>query len=223
MIAPSQPDLDRLLADAEADEPRWYALLRDHLEAAYLAADDPYRQSGMRADAARWERGRRPIAAALDHDGALLDVGCANGLLMESLTAWAASSGHRIEPYGLDLSQGLAHLARRRLPAWADRIFVGNAMDWVPPRRFDYVRTELVYVPPARQRDLVARLLRDVLVPGGRLIVCAYGSAHRQRPHAADVAATVRGWGYPVVGTSEGRDLSGVITRVAWVDAPRPA
>ena len=44
------------------------------------------------------------------------------------------------------------------------------------PRRFDFVRTELVYVPESRQRDLLARLLADVVAPGGRLIVCGYGS-----------------------------------------------
>lgn len=104
----------------------------------------------MRADATRWERGRRPIAEGINRNGTFLDVGCANGLLMESIVGWAAAAGHHVEPYGLDYSPNLAALARRRLPHWADRIFVGNGADWTPPQRFDFVRTELVYVPPGR-------------------------------------------------------------------------
>ena len=68
-----------------------------------------------------WEGKRRVIACAFDRSGSWLDVGCANGLLMETLEAWVAESGHRIEPYGLELSQRIAERARKRLPRWATR------------------------------------------------------------------------------------------------------
>ena len=60
---------------------------------------------------------------------------------MESVAAWCAERGLAIEPYGVDISPALAELARRRLPQWADRIWVGNAVNWRPPgaMRFDYV------------------------------------------------------------------------------------
>jgi hypothetical protein len=45
-----------------------------------------------------------------------------------------------------DFSEKLAGLARERLPHWRERIFTGNALVWEPPARFDFVRTELVYV-----------------------------------------------------------------------------
>ena len=61
--------------------------------------------------------------------------------MMETLTAWCRERDHIIEPYGLDISPELADLARGRLPHWADRIFAGNAIDCVPPHRFDFVRT----------------------------------------------------------------------------------
>src|SRR5918995_3302191 len=88
------------------------------LEAVYLAADDPRGGSGFRGDADRWERLRRPIAAAIDRDGTFLDVGCANGHLLECLVGWAGAEGHRIVPYGLDVSAGLIARARERLPRW---------------------------------------------------------------------------------------------------------
>jgi hypothetical protein len=62
----------------------------------------------------------------------------------------------------------LAIRVRRR--ALSNRIYTGNASDWMPPRRFTYVRTGLEYVPAGREPALVARLLRDVVEPGGRLI-----------------------------------------------------
>lgn len=222
MADPAFADIDRLLDGPDPDEDAWYAAVGKRLETAYLASDDPFAQSGMRADAARWERGRRPIVTAIDRDGTFLDVGCANGLLMESVVAWAARDGHRVEPSGLDLSPALAAVARRRLPRWADRVFVGNIVDWRPPFRFDYVRTELVYVPPARQPALVDRLLREVVAPGGRLVVCSYGSSRRPVPHADPVGALLRRWGHDVAGETEGADANGVVfVRVAWVDAPR--
>src|SRR5439155_7047859 len=119
-------------------------------------------------------RAPRVVARARDHRRGdrsrrdVLDVGCANGLLMETLTAWCAAKGIRIEPYGLDVVPELADLARRRLPRWADRIFIGNALTRSPPRRFDFVRTGLEYVPPRRRRDLVDRMMRDVVAVTGR-------------------------------------------------------
>lgn len=191
------------------------------MEGAYLGADDLRGGSGFRGDDAWWERARRPIASAVDRDGTFLDVGCANGLLMESVVAWGGENGYRIEPYGLDLIESLAALARRRLPRWEGRIFAGNLMDWQPPLRFDFVRTELEYVPCGRRREMVERLLRDYLAPGGRLIVCSYDSSRRPEPKTEPVGETLRGWGYEVAGESEAADTNGgVITRVAWTDAP---
>ncbi|MGH2798177.1 MAG: class I SAM-dependent methyltransferase [Thermoleophilaceae bacterium] len=138
---------------------------------------------------------------------------------MESLTSWCAAEGRAIEPYGLDLSERLVALARARLPGWADRIATGNALTWTPSRRFDFVRTELVYVPDHRRRELIERLLREVVAPGGRLIVCGYGGGRRSEAGTQDVAAILEGWGHRVAGEARARDGAGrVITRVAWLD-----
>lgn len=199
-----------------------YEATRDLLERAYLEAGDPRGQSGFRGDAARWERARRPIASAIDQSGTLLDVGCANGFLMESLVEWTERDGSKIEPYGLDLIPSLAALARRRLPHWSDRIFAGNVMDWEPPFRFDFVRTELEYVPRNRRREMVERLLGEFLTPGGRLIVCSYGSSRRPEPGAEPVAEMLRDWGHEVAGESQAADTNGVtITRIAWTNSPQ--
>jgi SAM-dependent methyltransferase len=171
---------------------QWFAGMAAIFDAAYPEGDNPRAQSGFGGDEERWESARRPIADAIDGDGTFLDVGCASGYLLECLVRW---SPHRIEPYGLDFAPAVAALARRRLPHWADRIFVGNALTWEPPFRFDFVRTELVYVPEERRRRLVERLLREVVSPGGRLIVCGYGSP-RSGVRADPVAEHVRTYGF---------------------------
>lgn len=193
----------------------------DGLEEAYLAATDPRGGSGFRGDEARWERARRVIVAAVDRDGTFLDIGCANGLLMDSVRTWAAERGHALEPYGLDASSALASLARTRLPQWAERIHVGDARAWEPPRRFDFVRTELEYAERHERPDLVAHLLRHVVSPDGRLIVCTYGNASQGIETVEPVAAPLRAWGHTVADEAEARDSNGIVfTRVAWVDGP---
>ena len=59
------------------------------LEDAYLRSDDPIRQSGFGGGAERWRAERSPILEAVDGDGDLLDIGCANGYLAECLVEWA--------------------------------------------------------------------------------------------------------------------------------------
>jgi hypothetical protein len=161
------------------------------------------------------------MVSAIDRDGTFLDVGCARGLLMESLATWAGEEDYRVEPYGLDLIGSLAALAHQRLLHWSERVFVGNVMDWRVPFRFDLVRTDLEYAPPHRRHEMVERLLREYLSPGGRLILCSYGSSRRPTPKAEPVGEILRNWGCTVAGEAEGVDTNGVVfTRVAWTDVP---
>jgi len=82
---------------------------------------------------------RSPIVEAIDRDGDFLDVGCANGLLLEDIVRWAASAGHAIVPHGIDLGTVLIELARRRLPGFAANLVVADASSWEPKRTWDHV------------------------------------------------------------------------------------
>jgi SAM-dependent methyltransferase len=188
-------------------------------EAKYIAGTNPRQQSGFGRDARDWERFRRPVVAPIDRDGSFLDIGCANGLLMESVAAWAREAGHRVEPFGLEISEKLAELARRRLSQWRDRIFVGNALFWEPPARFDFVRTELGYVPPSRRREYAERLLERFVAPGGRLIICSYGSSRPEGDRAEPLVDEIRGWAVPVHSVDDvvSPEHGFVITRVVSV------
>jgi trans-aconitate methyltransferase len=184
---------------------------------AYLSGDNPRAQSGHSGDAARWEQARRLIVDAIDRDGTCLDIGCASGHLMETVQAWAAEDGYAVEPYGLDISPELAELARTRLPHWADRIWVGNALRWKPPRRFDFVRAGLEYVPPPCRPDLVRHLLEGACAPGGRLILGVRNELRAADPLEREVAE----WGFEIAGRAE-RPHSDprVVRRAFWIDTP---
>jgi len=193
---------------------QWNARTLALVEDAYLAAPDSRGGSGFNGDAARWQRARRVVVSAIDCDGSFLDLGCANGLLLESVVDWAAQDGHRIQPHGLELSARMAQRARQRLPQWASRIYVGDVTRWQPPQRYDFVRCELVVAPEHQRRALVERCLRELVAPGGRLILCNYGSS---REPAAPIVASLQQWGFAVAGSADATENGTVITRVAWL------
>jgi hypothetical protein len=138
---------------------------------------------------------------------------------MESIVAWTRELGRHVEPYGLDISEKLAELARRRLPQWCDRIFVGNALLWEPPMRFDFVRTELVYVPPSQRRAYAERVLERFVAPGGQLVICSYGSSRPEGDRAEPLVEEIRDWGFPIfrIDDAVSPEHGFVITRVVSV------
>jgi len=200
--------------DAEALE-RWFAEVKRFLEEGYLQHTDPIRQSGFGGGPERWRAERGPILEAIDRDGDLLDVGCANGYLLECLVAWAKEQGRALVPYGVDFSERFVELARKRHPANASNFWVANSWDWTPPRRFPFVYALLDSVPTDLMASYATRLLDWAVERGGRLIVGHYGSRHR-RKEPVDVAAILESVGLMVSGTATGGDPA--TTRFAWSD-----
>lgn len=126
-----------------------------------------------------------------------------------------------VEPWGLDVSPELVALARRRLPRWADRLLVGDAATWSPPRRWDTVRTELVYVAGEDRPAFVGRLLAEFVAPGGRLLVCSYARSGDGAPRVAEeLRAELRACGVTPSSVRTGVDVDGVV-RTAVAMLPR--
>jgi hypothetical protein len=177
------------LARGELTEDEWHLAVTDALAAAYLADDDPRWQSGFDGDPELWREARAFVLDAVPRSGSFLDVGAANGYLMECLDTWARDRGIELEVFGLELNPNLAAEARRRLPALASRIHTGNVADWIPPQRFTYVRTGLEYVPAAQAPALIARLATSFLEPEGRLLVGPVNTDERMEAIGAFIAA----------------------------------
>ncbi len=185
------------------------------LEDAYLRSNDPIKQAGFSGGPKRWRREREPILTAIDDDGDLLDVGCANGYLLECLLAWAAERGIQLVPYGVDIGPRLIDVAKRRLPRFADNFWAANGWDWRPGRRFRYVYTLWDCVPPEMLGEYARRLLTRTVEPGGRLIIGAYGSRSRAEPPIA-IGDALESCGMVVAGRAQGGDP--VVTLFAWID-----
>lgn len=210
--------IDAAHEDGQLDDAGWHAAMQALVVPSYLGGSNPRAQSGSSRDAAGWEVARRLLLDLVPDDVSLLDVGCANGHLMESLVDWATQAARRLEPYGLDISDELAALARERLPRWTDRIWVGNALVWKPPHRFEVVRTGLDYVPPRSRPRLVERLLSDVVAPGGRLIIGVYNEERDQRT----VEDSLTSWGFSVGGRTERPHPHHALAyRAIWLPARR--
>jgi len=194
------------------------------LEDSYVAADergDLPGGSGSGGGLERWQRKRKVIAAAFDHHGTWLDAGCANGLLMETLSRWAAEKGVRVEPYGLELSGRIAHRARLRLPHWAQRIWAGDVMSWTPPMRFDYVTVLPELVPADLRGAMMVRMRDQFLNRAGRLVVSCYrpGAAGAHRGNAPSAPMVMGVLGLAADGCAETYDDDGTLwTSVAWLD-----
>jgi hypothetical protein len=136
---------------------------------------------------------------------------------MRTLTDWAAEAGLDIEPFGVEISASLAELARDQQPQWAGRIWCANAFEWVPPRRFDIVRTGLDYVPAPFRAEYLGHLFEHVVAPGGRLIVGAFNEENDQDTMELEVA----GFGHRIAGrTSAAHRHPAVSYKAFWIDAP---
>jgi SAM-dependent methyltransferase len=185
------------------------------LEAAYLASEDPIRQSGFGGGAERWRTEREPILEAVEGDGDLLDIGCANGYLLRCLVDRGAERGLRLTPHGIDIGPRLVEEAKRWHPGLEGNFHVANGWDWRPRRRFRYVYSLYDCVPEDLLADYVRRLLERVVAPGGRLIVGAYGSRSAGTPPFA-IAGFLAANGFAVAGLARGGDPP--VAEFAWVD-----
>jgi hypothetical protein len=203
-------DVDDRLERGEIDEQQWFDAMSELVTEPYLAAETPWQGSGKSGTSEDWEYSRSHISHAIDHGGTFLDVGCANAYLMECLPRWTP---HQIEPFGLDISPQLVARARSRLPDWSARFYVGNALTWQSPERFDYVRTNLDYAPAQRRRQLFENLLAQT----DRLIVGVFNEHFDER----QTQRLVEGWGYRIAGRSEraNRHKPEMDYCVFWVDS----
>jgi hypothetical protein len=94
---PARERWRQLPRDAERDI--YFRVLREAVAEFYLAdPHNPYQQSGRSSGADRWEQTRRPFVQAIHRSGDFMDIGCANGLLLESLILWAGREGFALRP-----------------------------------------------------------------------------------------------------------------------------
>ncbi len=191
----------------------WCSGQIENIYSTYLESSQPWRQSGFSGPKERWIACRRPIADCITKSGSFLDIGCANGYLLESVLGWTAERGIKTEPYGIDISESLVDAARDRLPEYKENIHLGNGFTWHPKMRFDYVRTELCYVPKDYQKAFLNRLVTLFLKIEGSLLVAEYHS--KNDPPIRWKSETLNRMGFRVSETKSGIRKQKELTRVS--------
>ncbi len=212
--------LQQELDQGVISEQEWFDKNNAFFTGHYLKSDNPRGQSGHSGNEDGYYYSHATLLSAIDRSGTLLDVGCANGYLLESLDQWLKGTLYTIECYGLDISEGLLDLAKRRLPQWEDRFYLGNGLNFHPDKRFDIVVTrELSYVPPHRQKEFFQNIYDHMLKPGGRFILGPQGEVR----DCHEIEERVTDFGYPPSGYIEKANKSGdlsVVKRLYWFDKP---
>ena len=126
-----------------------------------------------------WEEGRRIIARAINNDGSILDIGCANGFLLRCLQEW---SGRKLVPYGIDIDyEGIN--AAQHLFRGQSKNFIGASFDKIGliaglPKKFNFIYWTICDnwdLKKKRQLALVNETYKHVK-PGGRLVLGFYKS-----------------------------------------------
>ena len=140
-----------------------------------------------------------------------MDIGCANGLLLQSLVSWAGEVGFAIRPHGLDFVPELIELARGRFPRERDNFIVANAFYWSP------IDNTILSGPIWNMgRARIGSSWFGVRYPcrrvGRRLIVCHY--RNRDESYVA-LTPIVEAAGFSAAG---GVDAPGVA--IVWSDGP---
>ncbi|MBN2076939.1 MAG: class I SAM-dependent methyltransferase [Dehalococcoidales bacterium] len=181
----------------------WFTSLKDELETAYVRNVEPWEQSGYYGSEELWIAARKPVADCVEDSGSFLDIGCANGYLLECVLKWTSERNLEIIPYGIDLSEKLIKMAKERLPEYAGNLYTGNGWDWENPVKFDYVRTELVYVPEHLQNKYLDRILKTYLTENGKLLVAEYGLSSRP-PNTSYIGNLLEAWDYNVIDRKSG-------------------
>jgi SAM-dependent methyltransferase len=191
---------------------KWFNSLKKDLEESYLKKyTEPWKQAGFLSTEEAWMAARKPIADCLQKSGTFLDIGCANGFLIESILNWTS---HDITPYGIDLSAKLIEAAKTRLPKYSNNLFVGSAPYWTNPVKFDYARTDLGYAMEEFQEQYLHKLFTNYLVEGGHLLVTEY----RVKKHPFKepwLNEKIQKWDFTIVdqksGFFEGKELARVL------------
>lgn len=193
--------LEQELRSGKITEQQWYERVAAVITPAYLAAGNPRAQSGHSGDETGWEWARSLVLEGVNRNGSFLDIGCANGHLMDSVEEWGKNKGLALELHGLDIAPELVALAKERLPRFASRIYTGNAMEWEPPFRFDFVRTGLEYVPSMRVQDYLQRLFSLYVAPGGRVLIGTFNEEKSEHAEGPLTEERLKTWGFCVAGS----------------------
>ncbi len=144
---------------------------------ATKGAKELLKGSHMETSFKDWEEGRKSIASAIDRDGTVLDVGCANGFLLRCLQEW---SDQELTPYGIDVNEDSLKDARALFPDQAEDRFPladDEAAAKKFPKAFDFIFWNVWDNADFDQQStsqILSQCVKKSVEGGGRLILGFY-------------------------------------------------
>lgn len=175
--------------------------IKNAYQDAYLCKQSPLERSGFAHDLDSFLNLRSPILIAMgEKEGRFLDLGCANGVLIELLSK---NEGVRREYFGIDFVPELIEEANSRL---GEICHVADLHNYVNTTGFEFVRFELCYAREHKMKYLVEHVIESMLCDDGVALICNYSEEHPQ------VAKTVFE-GYPAI-----ESLQSTLTELGYRD-----
>ncbi|MCW6160448.1 MAG: class I SAM-dependent methyltransferase [Candidatus Micrarchaeales archaeon] len=164
-----------------------------------------------------WEKRRSFIADAIKKDGTILDIGCANGLLLRSLQEW---SEHRLVPFGIDIEPKSIEKAKALFPANANNFVLLpiEELDKIGekglPDKFDFIYWHVwdsVSFEGGEEKWVKSAV--EHMLKGGRLILGFYDS----RESNSEKIETLESLGFKIDGVEINKSGEEII---CWIDRP---
>lgn len=177
-----------------------------------------------------WEKERKFITQAINRDGTILDIGCANGFLLRSLQEW---SDKNLIPYGIDTYPDRLKLARKMFPEQSSNFQVTSWRDLIKatpeqlqqvgfPTQFDMIYWNVWdnFDLDTEEGRLILGRLPEMVVDGGRVILGFYNHDKAESvKRAEELKILAEKLGFNVTGVMENPNGSQVMT---WIDKSLP-
>ncbi len=108
----------------------------------------------------------------IDSDGAVLDLGCGNGLFLRHIMKY---SGYKITPYGIDFIEESIKQAKEILhPQYKENFKVGNIADIeLEKEKYDYIYFDPYSIHPNDIEQVTQKII-DACKPNGKIIFYTY-------------------------------------------------
>jgi len=135
-----------------------------------------------------WTAIRKFVADVPHHDGAVLDIGCANGFFLWCILQW---SSYNLIPYGIDVEKELILKAQKLFPELGDHFESTSFENFIQShsRTYDFIYWN-VWTDYNPSKSVLMRLL-EYLNHDGRLILAFYDSEEQNNAKILPIASMI--------------------------------
>ncbi len=131
-----------------------------------------------------WETSRKFISEEIDHDGTLMDIGCANGWLLLCLMVW---SGKNLTPYGIDIDKKHISDSKSLFPEYENNFTLLDLRNFTKishlslPKKYDYILWSVWENWDFSKSGIrEVEMLKNSKTENGKLLLAFYSEGEKQ-------------------------------------------